>query len=102
MRSLPFWDVTQFRLVVTDIAGQFISPIFSGQAVCWFMHFMFVCFEISLDIVRISWISVSIAAELCAMYVMSASYCKILGPGGLTYINRTAVKNSHLIQDKEL
>jgi len=30
--SLFFWDVKQRRLVVTDVSGQRIGPIFKGQA----------------------------------------------------------------------
>jgi hypothetical protein len=33
VRSEIVWDFTQRRLVVTDILGQLISPIFKGQAV---------------------------------------------------------------------
>jgi hypothetical protein len=33
MRSSLFWDITQSRLVVTDISGQHIDPILKGQAV---------------------------------------------------------------------
>ena len=29
--DLLFWDVTQHRLVLTDVSGQPIGPIFSGQ-----------------------------------------------------------------------
>ena len=28
-----FWDVTQRRLIVTDVSGQRIGPIFKGQTV---------------------------------------------------------------------
>ena len=28
-----FWDVTQRRMVVTDVTGQHIGPIFKGKAV---------------------------------------------------------------------
>jgi hypothetical protein len=33
MRSSLFWDVTRRRLVVTDVSGQPIDPIFKAQAV---------------------------------------------------------------------
>ena len=33
MRSSLFWDVTQCRLVVTNVSGQLTAPIFKGQAV---------------------------------------------------------------------
>ena len=33
LRSSLFWDVMQQRLVVMDILGQPITPIFKGQAV---------------------------------------------------------------------
>jgi hypothetical protein len=33
MRSSLFWDVTQRRLIVADVSGQPIGPIFNGQAV---------------------------------------------------------------------
>jgi len=33
IRSSLFWHVTQRRLVVTDVSGQPIGPIFNGQAV---------------------------------------------------------------------
>ena len=33
MRSSPLWDVTQRRLVVTDVSGQSIGPIVKCQAV---------------------------------------------------------------------
>jgi hypothetical protein len=32
MRASLFWDVTKHRLVVTDVSGQCIGPIFKGQA----------------------------------------------------------------------
>jgi hypothetical protein len=32
-KKLLFWDVTQPTLVVTDVSGQPIVPIFKGQAV---------------------------------------------------------------------
>jgi hypothetical protein len=32
-RSSPFWDITQSRLVVTDVSGQPIGPILKNQAV---------------------------------------------------------------------
>ena len=31
MRSLPIWDVTQRRLVVTDVSVHFVGPFFWGQ-----------------------------------------------------------------------
>jgi hypothetical protein len=31
LRFSPFWDVTQRKLVVTDISGQPIGPVFKGQ-----------------------------------------------------------------------
>jgi hypothetical protein len=34
-RSALFWDVTQCRLIVTNISGQPINPIFKGQLDCW-------------------------------------------------------------------
>ena len=33
MRSTFFWDVTQRGLVVTDVSGKHIGPVFKGQAV---------------------------------------------------------------------
>jgi len=33
MRPPLFWDVTQCRLVIADVSGQSIGPIFKGQAV---------------------------------------------------------------------
>jgi hypothetical protein len=33
MRSSLFWDVTERGLVVTNVSGQPIDPIFKGQAV---------------------------------------------------------------------
>jgi len=33
MRLLLFWDVTQCRLVVTDVTGQLVSPSFKSPAV---------------------------------------------------------------------
>ena len=33
MRSSLFWDVIQRRLIVADVSGQHIGPIFNGQAV---------------------------------------------------------------------
>ena len=38
LRSSLLWDVTQRRLVVTDVSVQPTDPIFKGQAVqeeCW-------------------------------------------------------------------
>jgi len=32
MRSSFFWDVTQLWLVITDVSGQPVGPIFNGQA----------------------------------------------------------------------
>ena len=32
IRSSLFWDVTQRRLVVTDVSGQTVGPIVNGQA----------------------------------------------------------------------
>ena len=32
MGSSLFWDVTQLRMIVTDISGQPTGPIFKGQA----------------------------------------------------------------------
>ena len=31
MRSSLFWDITQRRLVVTDVLGHFVGPFFWGQ-----------------------------------------------------------------------
>ena len=33
MKYSLFWDVTQRRLVVIDVSGQSVGPIFKGQAV---------------------------------------------------------------------
>jgi hypothetical protein len=33
MRSSLFWDITQHKLVVTNVLGQPVGPIFKGQAV---------------------------------------------------------------------
>jgi hypothetical protein len=33
MRSSLFWDVTQHKLVVTDVSGQPVGPVFRGQVV---------------------------------------------------------------------
>jgi hypothetical protein len=33
MRSWLFWDVTQCILIVTDVSGQAVGPIFKGQAI---------------------------------------------------------------------
>jgi hypothetical protein len=33
MRDLLFWNVTQRRLVVTDVSGQHFGPIFRDQVV---------------------------------------------------------------------
>jgi hypothetical protein len=32
-RSSPIWDVTQRRLLLTDVSGRSINPIFKEQAV---------------------------------------------------------------------
>jgi len=49
LRSLPFCDVTQSRLAVTDVSGQPISLVFKGQAdkgyswsACIFVFSMFI------------------------------------------------------------
>jgi hypothetical protein len=33
MKSSPFGDVTQRRLVIIDVSGQLIGPVFKGQTV---------------------------------------------------------------------
>jgi hypothetical protein len=35
MTSSPFWDVTQRRLVVTDVSGQRIGPTFQWSLTAW-------------------------------------------------------------------
>ena len=40
LRSSLFWNVTQHRLVFTDVSGQPIGPIFKGQAIrtAWLLN----------------------------------------------------------------
>ena len=33
LRFSLFWDVTQRRLVITDVSGQSLCPVFKGQAI---------------------------------------------------------------------
>jgi hypothetical protein len=43
MISSLFWDVTQRRLLVTDVSVQCIGSIFSGQAVLDVLHGLLDC-----------------------------------------------------------
>jgi len=36
MKSATFWDFTHRRMVITDVSGQSIRPVFKGQAVILF------------------------------------------------------------------
>jgi hypothetical protein len=38
MRSTLFWDIAQRMLVITDVSGQPISPIFNGHEIEYSVH----------------------------------------------------------------
>jgi len=59
LRSLLFWVVIQHRLVVTDILGQIVSPIFKGKSVKeeWkFLNVMYIVLCLGMKAVH-SWYS---------------------------------------------